>query len=59
MELTKKEMVGLQIAYKSYRAKGRLERKAVERIFYYATGKKLGAGYYSIPVVRKLMELQG
>jgi hypothetical protein len=56
--LTKKEILALNIAYRAYKTKSKLQRKAIEKIFYYATGKRLGAKYYAIPIVKKLLELQ-
>lgn len=58
MNLTSKELVALRIAYKAYKTKNKLQRKAIERIFYLATGKKLGTEYYAIPIVKRLLELQ-
>lgn len=52
-----KEIAALTIAYKAYRFKGKLQRKAVEAIFKAATGKELGPKYYAVPIVQKLLEL--
>jgi hypothetical protein len=43
--------------YKVYRLKGRVQRKVIETAFKAATGKDLGPKYYSIPVVKQLIEL--
>jgi hypothetical protein len=51
------EITTLTLAYKAYRLKGKLQRKAIEAIFYAATGRKLGPEYYAIPIVKLLMEL--
>lgn len=59
MLLSPAQITALTIAYKVYRAKKKLERKTIEWIFYKATGKKLGNMYYSIPIVKRLLELQG
>lgn len=52
-----KEIAALNALYKIYRTKKRVERKVIEQAFYYATGKRLGAKYYAIEIVRKLLEL--
>lgn len=52
-----KEVAALTAAYKVYRFKGKLQRKAVETIFKAATGQTLGPKYYAIPIVQKLLEL--
>jgi hypothetical protein len=55
--LTSKQITALTVAYKAYRLQGKIKRRAVETIFFAATGKKLGSKYYAIPIVRNLLEL--
>jgi hypothetical protein len=52
-----REVTTLTTAYKVYRFKGKLQKRAVETIFKTATGKHLGPKYYAIPIVQKLIEL--
>jgi hypothetical protein len=57
--LTASEIAALTSLYWIYRKKKKVERKVVEGVFYRATGKRLGTKYYGIPIVRRLLELQG
>jgi hypothetical protein len=55
--LTPKQIAALTIVYGIYKKKKKVERKVIEGIFYRTTGKKLGKKYYTIPIVRALMQL--
>jgi len=54
---TPAQILALKAIYKAYKFKGKVQRKVVEKSFKAATGKDLGPMYYSIPIVRQLMEL--
>ncbi len=55
--LTPGQIAALTAIYQIYRFKKRVERKSIEWLFYQTTGKKLGSIYYSIPIVRNLIDL--
>jgi|GEM_PF-2842993 len=55
--LTPAQILALKAIYKAYRFKGKVQRRIIEAAFKAATGKDLGPMYYSIPIVRQLMEL--
>lgn len=59
MLLSLKEIAALQLVYRLYRKKKKVERRVIEEVFYRTTGKRLGKKYWAIPVVRRLVELSG
>lgn len=54
--LTPKELSALKIAFAAYRFKRKIESKVIAGIFKAVTGKELTHQYFTVPIIKEILE---